>query len=394
MRQGSAFLGLSAAYLTPGGAAMRSRTPTSVALSIKSSQFLRGRPAQFKGSTPSPSQAAWDYLGAAAPSPALSRRHPALHARLHAVVTAASWDPHPDAETSGCAPPAQGTREGGWPRPRGAGSPGPRLPRALPEPQSPLPARPPEPQSPLPARPPRSRSQRTLPGPNPRSQRTLPGPNPRSPRTLPDPALSASSRAPIPALNAPSRAQIPAPRAPFPIPLSAHPPGPQSSLPARPPGPRRCTSFPANCRAPPEPWSPPTQARNAAKAGDERAQCQARPDQRKPTRTPPRCLAARTHRHHLPDLKNLHWTFTGAPGCSLPAEPGLVPPHGCMRDSYRIAYYGQVNHERDEAPADGELPALEQLLQPLLGLFAQLHHCEGKDTTTAARKSSNLRRKV
>ncbi|KAL6065465.1 hypothetical protein STEG23_011578 [Scotinomys teguina] len=60
----------------------------------------------------------------------------------------------------------------------------------------------------------------------------------------------------------------------------------------------------------------------------------------------------------------------------------------------------EVNHERNKAPADGKLAALEELLQPLLGFFAQLHHGDegpverGAPTTTTAsgfRKREELR---
>lgn len=48
----------------------------------------------------------------------------------------------------------------------------------------------------------------------------------------------------------------------------------------------------------------------------------------------------------------------------------------------------QVNHERNKAPADGKLAALEELLQPLLGLFAQLHHGDGSRGSERTHTSS------
>lgn len=56
----------------------------------------------------------------------------------------------------------------------------------------------------------------------------------------------------------------------------------------------------------------------------------------------------------------------------------------------------QVNHERNKTPSDGKLSSLEKLLQPLLGLFAQLHHCNSAtDTreTTAANSVTNLHKR-
>lgn len=42
----------------------------------------------------------------------------------------------------------------------------------------------------------------------------------------------------------------------------------------------------------------------------------------------------------------------------------------------------EVEHRWDEAPPDDELSALEQLLEPLLGLFAQFSHVFQSRTTT------------
>lgn len=56
---------------------------------------------------------------------------------------------------------------------------------------------------------------------------------------------------------------------------------------------------------------------------------------------------------------------------SQPRTPGPPVP------SQVLLPLTQVNHERNKAPADGKLAALEELLQPLLGLFAQLHHGDG-----------------
>ncbi|KAK2096208.1 hypothetical protein P7K49_025242, partial [Saguinus oedipus] len=61
-----------------------------------------------------------------------------------------------------------------------------------------------------------------------------------------------------------------------------------------------------------------------------------------------------------------------------------------------------VNHKRDKTPADGKLAPFEKLLQSLLGLFAQLHHGDGRGAlvgtftaTTASeiRKGKKVRRR-
>lgn len=62
-------------------------------------------------------------------------------------------------------------------------------------------------------------------------------------------------------------------------------------------------------------------------------------------------------------------------------------PSGSLRIPARILT--EVEHRWDEAPSDDELSTLEQLLEPLLGLFAQFSHdflffFKYRNTTTPA----------
>lgn len=55
------------------------------------------------------------------------------------------------------------------------------------------------------------------------------------------------------------------------------------------------------------------------------------------------------------------------------------PPHTLPPGSSQVLLLlTQVNHERNKSPADSKLAALKKLLQPLLGLLAQLHHSDGR----------------
>lgn len=51
---------------------------------------------------------------------------------------------------------------------------------------------------------------------------------------------------------------------------------------------------------------------------------------------------------------------------------------------FRAQILTKVEHRWDEAPPDDELSTLEQLLEPLLGLFAQFSHVLKSRRTTAA----------
>ena len=65
-------------------------------------------------------------------------------------------------------------------------------------------------------------------------------------------------------------------------------------------------------------------------------------------------------------------------------------------DSFQVLLLlTQVYHERNKAPTDGKLASLEKLLQPLLGLFAQLHHGDSPGNTlqATAATASEIRKK-
>lgn len=50
----------------------------------------------------------------------------------------------------------------------------------------------------------------------------------------------------------------------------------------------------------------------------------------------------------------------------------------------RTPLESQVNRKRNEIPADGKPAVLEELVQPLLGLFAQFHHGNGREPSAVS----------
>lgn len=99
-------------------------------------------------------------------------------------------------------------------------------------------------------------------------------------------------------------------------------------------------------------------------------------------------LGSRARLDSLKNVDNTVTRFIAPPQKTKKKTPRFTDPTSPALGSSQVPQpLTQVNHKRNKAPADGKLAALEKLLQPLFGFFAQLHH--GADRPAEWRPFSN-----